>query len=367
MSVPTIAFFGNKGVGKTFLVYHLAWMYIDLGMRVAVTDLDPQANLTAAFLSDERLERLWPDGEHPLTIFGCVRPLKRGIGDIAGPHLEYIKMTPEETELFPTNEEPTPLALLPGDMLLLEFEEQLSEVWPKCMGDDEHAFRVTSAFWRIMQNAAHAHQADLILTDLGPNLGAINRSALIAADYVVVPLVPDIFALQGLRYLGSARRRWQTQWNERLRHNPAKDSELPSGAMHPLGYIVLQHAERLYRPAKVFQRQIARIPEAYRTYFLDEIGNSDISVRDDPLCLSFLRNYVSLMPLAYEARKPIFHLKPADGAIGAYFRAVQQSCKDFKQLALKIAEKASMPPSARIRKDLLSNSESGILSYTQSV
>ncbi len=24
MSVPTIAFFGNKGVGKTFLVYHLA-------------------------------------------------------------------------------------------------------------------------------------------------------------------------------------------------------------------------------------------------------------------------------------------------------------------------------------------------------
>ena len=37
--MKTIAFFNNKGgVGKTTLVYHLAWMY---------ADLDPQANLTA--------------------------------------------------------------------------------------------------------------------------------------------------------------------------------------------------------------------------------------------------------------------------------------------------------------------------------
>ncbi len=59
MSTPIIAFFNNKGrVGKTSLVYHLAWMYDDLGLRVVVADLDPQANLTAAFLHEERLEAL---------------------------------------------------------------------------------------------------------------------------------------------------------------------------------------------------------------------------------------------------------------------------------------------------------------------
>jgi hypothetical protein len=39
---PVITFFNNKGgVGKTTLVYRVAWM---------LADLDPQANLTAAFL-----------------------------------------------------------------------------------------------------------------------------------------------------------------------------------------------------------------------------------------------------------------------------------------------------------------------------
>ena len=57
MSIPVLTFFNNKGgVGKTSLVYHLAWMLNDLGHRVLACDLDPQANLTAAFLDEERLE-----------------------------------------------------------------------------------------------------------------------------------------------------------------------------------------------------------------------------------------------------------------------------------------------------------------------
>ena len=73
MSTPVIGFFNNKGgVGKTSLVYHLAWMYSDLGIRVVAADLDPQANLTAAFLEEDRLEELWPDGDHPLSIFGSI-------------------------------------------------------------------------------------------------------------------------------------------------------------------------------------------------------------------------------------------------------------------------------------------------------
>ena len=41
--MKTIAFFNNKGgVGKTTLVYHLAWMYAELGYSVVAADLDPQ-------------------------------------------------------------------------------------------------------------------------------------------------------------------------------------------------------------------------------------------------------------------------------------------------------------------------------------
>ena len=83
----TIAFFNNKGgVGKTSLVYHLAWMYADLGLSILAADLDPQANLTSMFLEDERLETLWSETGIRQTVYGALRPLIYGTGDITSPH-----------------------------------------------------------------------------------------------------------------------------------------------------------------------------------------------------------------------------------------------------------------------------------------
>ena len=54
--MKTIAFFNNKGgVGKTTLVYHLAMMFADRGLRVLAADFDPQANLTVV----SRRQPLW--------------------------------------------------------------------------------------------------------------------------------------------------------------------------------------------------------------------------------------------------------------------------------------------------------------------
>lgn len=57
--MKTLALFNNKGgVGKTTLLYHLAWMFSELGARVVALDLDPQSNLTSSFLSEDRLAEL---------------------------------------------------------------------------------------------------------------------------------------------------------------------------------------------------------------------------------------------------------------------------------------------------------------------
>lgn len=329
MSITIIAFFNNKGgVGKTSLVYHLAWMYADLGVRVVAADLDPQANLTAAFLDDDRLEELWLNKERPYTVFGCIQPILKGIGYIAEPHVEVIQDT---------------LGLIVGDLALSGFEDELSAQWPACVDGKERAFRVISAFWRILDLAAQSQDAKLVLVDVGPNLGAINRAALIAADYVVIPLSPDLFSLQGLRNLGPTLRRWRSEWQERMKKNPNPENLLiPVGKMQPAGYIVLQHAVRLDRPVQAYDRWISRIPEVYRKDVLDESVNDYPSVHDDPYCLSLLKHYRSLMPLAQEARKPVFHLKPADGAIGAHLHAVQSAYQDFQHLAQKIAEQTQV-------------------------
>jgi len=328
MSAKVIAFFNNKGgVGKTSLVYHLAWAYVDLGLRVVAADLDPQANLSAAFLDDERLEEVWSGEEHEDTVFGAIRPLLRGVGDVSQPHLESIN---------------GPLSVLIGDLFLSSFEDSLSQEWPKCMDGQERAFRVLSAIWRILQFAARFHRADMILTDLGPNLGAINRAALIAADYIVIPMSPDIFSLQGLRNLGPTLRKWRGEWQTRLPKNPAKDLDLPRGDMRPAGYIVLQHSVRLDRPVKAYDRWIQQIPTEYRKAVLDEPTANGPSIDSDPHCLKLLKHYRSLMPLAQEARKPVFHLRAADGAIGSHLQAAQQAGRDFRALAETIAAKVGV-------------------------
>ena len=184
--MKTIAFFNNKGgVGKTSLVYHLAWMFADHGCKVLIVDLDPQASLTAMFLDEERLETLWPDGEHPDTIYGALRPILRGVGDIAQPAIEMVDPN---------------LGLLVGDLGLSRFEDKLSDAWPRCHNRDESAFRTMTAFHRLVQQSA-TWGAELALINVGPDLGAINRSALIASDHVCLPLAPDLFSLQGLKNL----------------------------------------------------------------------------------------------------------------------------------------------------------------------
>jgi len=329
MTVPVIAFFNNKcGVGKTSLVYHVAWMLAEQGYRILAADLDPQGNLSAAFLDENRLEGLWSGNqEEAKTIYRAIRPLEEGTGDVARPKLENISDN---------------LALLPGDIGLSQFEDDLSEAWPKCLDEDKRAFRVASAFWRVLQTGASEHQADAILVDLGPNLGAINRAALIGSDYVVIPLGPDIFSLQGLRNLGPTLKNWQAGWKERLKKNPITDLKLPPGDMKPLGYIVMQHSVRRDRPVKSYDRWIARIPATYRKFVMDESEEGAPLVANDPYCFALVKHYRSLMAMAQEAHKPLFLLKSADGALGAHTYAVKDAYDDFKKLSFEIVKRANV-------------------------
>ena len=108
--------------------------------------------------------------------------------------------------------------------------------------------------------------------------------------------------------------------------------------MAPVGYIVMQHGMRDNRPVKAYQRWMDKIPPVYRSAVLNEsIAGSTPSVLQDPYLLAQLKHYRSLMPLAMEANKPMFYLKPADGAIGAHVEAVQDCHRDFLRLARKLA------------------------------
>ncbi len=48
------------------------------------------------------------------------------------------------------------------------------------------------------------------------------------------------------------------------------------------------------------------------------------------------------MPMAQVASKPIFHLRPADGAIGSHLKGVQEARENFRQLAVEIARRCDV-------------------------
>ena len=187
--------------------------------------------------------------------------------------------------------------------------------------------------------AAQESNADLVLMDVGPNLGAINRAALIAANYVMIPLAPDLFSLQGLNNLGPALRRWRGDWRKRLDAAPDPKLSLPPGDIRPLGYVVLQHGVRTSRPVKAYQRWIDRIPETYRTAVLGESGvENPPPALSDPYCLAMLKHYRSLMPLAMEGANRCFTSHPQTAQSGPHVAAVRDCFNDFSLLAQKVAK-----------------------------
>jgi cellulose biosynthesis protein BcsQ len=316
----TITFFNNKGgVGKTTTVYHVAWMLSQIGIKTVAVDLDPQSNLTSMFLSTERLEEIY-GGELKLTISDSITSVVSG-----DPY------TPIPVEQITDN-----LGLVLGNLSLSTFEDKLSKAWLECLGGDIYSFKITSIFNTIINDAAKQQNAEVVIIDVGPNLGAINRAVTISSDYIIMPVASDLFSLQGIKNLGITLNNWKKDWQDRIDRKPQLSNfEIPKGKELPAGYIIMQYTAKESSPVKSYLKWANMIPSVYSEYVLK--NNSTVqTVEEDNNCIALLKHYRSLAPMSMEAHKPMFMLKPADGAIGAHVYAVQKCYEDFETLTKKI-------------------------------
>jgi chromosome partitioning protein len=329
--LKSIVLFNNKGgVGKTTLTFNIAHMAARLGLRTVVLDYDPQCNLSAAFLSEDKLVDLWEaDGPPGRTVAACIDLVRRGKGDVVTPNLLPVA---------------DGLWLLPGHLGLSRFEQTLAEEWPKAhAADNERALDVTTALDVLSNKAAQETEADLVLVDVGPSLGALNRAALLACDAVAFPLAPDLFSLQGLRNVGPTLREWRQDWQtirERNMRGRAQE-HLPRHDFQPIGYIVQQHLARVDRPVAGYARWAEKIPEVFHHHVLEEANFTGVGqdFDSDPYCIAKIKHFASLVPLAQISRKPIFDLKVADGIGGGQIQSVAKSRKEFQDLARALARR----------------------------
>lgn len=333
MNPPVLAFFSSRsGSGTTSLVYHLAHMLADCGYRVLAADLDPQGTLTEMCLGPDSLEQLW----QPLPDAAAVRAAC-SLSTDPNPSLKC----PPLNVLGPN------LQLLPGNPALQLIEDQLAAAWCSCLDGNETAFRTTLTAHNLLQQAAAAQHAQIVLLDVAPSASALTRAAILAADSVVLPVRMDAFATSAFRYSGLLLHRWRKEWSDRLNKFPHTSHPQPPGASRIAGYVSIRQTEWTRSSAESAARRSAQIPAIWNEFAAGETTHSPAAIpvdpQSDPNCIAVIRPWTTLMQMAREARKPIFRLKPGDGALGSHMTAAQDAWAEYRQLAQKIVRPLALP------------------------
>lgn len=217
MARLTLCMINQKGgCGKSSTCFHLAGALVARGYRVLLIDADPQGSLSQGFLGSDFVENL-PASDTLAAIFdeSCYFLDQQRL----------IRDTP-----YPN------ISLVPANQHLADFNVPR----PETAGMLQFAVR---DFLEAQE------EFDVVLIDCPPNLYQCSWNAMIAADYVLIPVPPEDFGTQGLRAVHQAI-------DQARRLNPS---------LRRLGHLVTRYDKRLL----VHRSYEARLRELYREMVLD--------------------------------------------------------------------------------------------------
>lgn len=179
----TICFINQKGgCGKSSTCFHLAGAFAQQGLKVLLVDADPQGSLSQGFLGSELVEDL---------------PAANTLAALFNGSLEFA--CPER--MLMVTRWPL-ISILPANQHLTEFNTPR----PEQLGLEQFV---------MAEALSEFTQFDITLIDCPPNLYRCSWSALLAADFVAIPIPPEDFGAQGLRVVHQAIKHAQ-QLNTRL-------------------------------------------------------------------------------------------------------------------------------------------------------
>lgn len=326
--MKSIVFFNNKGgVGKTTLLCNIASIFaLEFKKKVLVIDTDPQCNSTTYCINEDEVEKLYSKVKRD-TVEVFFEPLKKGKG-----YLDSI-ITPIKTERFGFD-------LIPGDPKLSLREDLLASDWKTATSGDARGLQTNFVIKDILNKYDKSY--DYIFIDVGPSLGSLNRSVLIASDYYIVPMSVDMFSLSAIENISISLKKWEQSIYRslELHEEEEKDKFMISGqeikwTLKFLGYAVQQYTAKTVsgskRPVRAYERINKKIPDLINKFLV----GSNIANFDD-YKLGEIQNLHSLVPLSQSANCPIFKLKSSDGVVGAHFTMVKEAKEIFEKIARNI-------------------------------
>lgn len=326
--MKSIVFFNNKGgVGKTTLLCNIgAYLSLEMDKKVLVVDADPQCNSTSYCLGDTKLEKLYSLDKRN-TVENFMSPVRKGKGYL----LERVE--PIKTDRFGFD-------LLPGDPKLALSEDLLASDWDPATGGKPRGLQTTFVFSQL---ASMYSEYDYVLFDVGPSLGALNRSVLISCDYFLIPMSVDMFSLLALNNIHQSLENWKKGIETGLaayKHDEGEDycvlKNKATWKLEFIGYAMQQYKGKTVRGEKVkvnaYEKIAKRVPKIMKNEIIDIFANKKISTFD----LGQIENMNSLIPLSQLANSPIFSLKGKDGVVGSHFTKVSDARGLYGEICRKL-------------------------------
>lgn len=299
---------------------------------MTVADCDPQSNATQLLLPEEVWESIYenrPDSE-TRTILRALRHIRAGDSAV-------------ETDLELHQSSRFGVSVLAGHPSLSVVEDRLSASWAEFSSRFLGGARRT--LW--VRELVTSLSADVVVFDLGPSLGALNRSVLIGSDFFVTPVAPDLFSLYALENIGDWLERWIKEYVDYEKRLDATTEEREKYQLTPTlpvaqgwaGYSIQQYVAKTtagrIRGVQAYDRYKQEIPD--RAAKLKQFEAVSMQSRE----LGVVPNMFSMIPMAQTAHAPIANLTTYDGVRGAQVtqqkRYVQQLTTMFDRLKANVA------------------------------
>jgi len=294
-------------------------------------DADPQCNATAYMLPENDLDRLYTESSKN-TIDYFANAIRKGKG--------YAKVgfEPRAIDRFGVD-------LIPGDPGLALFEDRLAQDWRDATSGDARGLQTTYVFKDLAYRYA---DYDFIFFDVGPSLGAINRSVLLACDNFILPMSSDIFSYLAVTNISLALTKWSKDLSEGLRRYKEDENanfcvrgENVSWKLRFAGYVSQQYIAKKRRgvrePVKAYDAIIKRFSDVIRRELIMKFGmGQNISVSSYKL--GQIPNLHSIVPLSQSAHAPIFGLRGKDGVVGSHFTKVSEAERLFQNCSNQLLQ-----------------------------
>jgi hypothetical protein len=221
---------------------------------------------------------------------------------------------------------------------LADYEEELPGAWTDSFARKARGYDVMCALSRASRQIGATYNVDLIIFDMGPNVGPLNRAILLDADSFATPVAADLFSLRALSTVGRSIARWVGDWKTvRELASQSDRSELLRGKPKYLGYITSAY--------KVSSGRVATHPHDYweakiaprvRDRIIEDIRKQDPSLLppEGNNKIGAIKDFHSLVPQAQQLGLAIGKLR---GHVNpGYYEQIREAGEEFELLTREI-------------------------------